>query len=564
MDTGPARDPMEDSAALTEIARFGALLRGFDVGDTEAETLARITALEELKATVVSVQAEEAVAFETLRVERDRANRVPARDCGVRAGDEVGLAKKVSPGSGRKFLSTSRTVVTGMPNTFKALAAGEISEDKARIMVEETAVLGDADRRRVDTRMKRSLGPAGVRSLRAEARALSAEMDAEAAAMRAAKAAANRRVSLTPIEDGMGRISAILPLPQAVAAFESLRDGAETITAGGGADGRGRQQVMADLFVERLSGQAEAAAVPAEIHLLVEAESLFSDGMVPAWLPGFGPLPAKTAREFVSANEAQMFINRIFTRPEDGQLVGMEARGREFTGRLRQMLVFRDDVCRTPWCDAPIRHADHAESYADGGQTSWENGSGLCAACNYAKEHPGWLHEATAEGLKVTTPSGRTYEVTTPALVRRMRFPRAEAVPRSGNSPPDEADWRLAFSRFLEPEKPGGNGAEGEPVPADGTDPPEPADDADPREVDVGLPFLPITSAEAEKLAGVSGEWWSIDPPAEFAERLPRRHCTRAERDARRRTVIRQMRSEPVRSDSQIERQLVAQIIDRG
>lgn len=551
MDTDPVGDPREDSAALTEIARFAARLRALEVGDTEAETLARITALEELKATVASAQAEEAVAFEALRIDRDRANRVPERECGVRAGDEVGLAKKVSPGSGRKFLSTARTVVTGMPNTFKALSAGQISEDKARIMVEETAVLDDACRRRVDTRMKRSLGPAGLRSLRAEARALSAEMDAEAAAQRAAKAAANRRVSLTPIDDGMGRISAILPLPQAIAAFESLRGGAEATIAEGGAKGRGRPQVMADLFVERLSGQSEADAVPTEIHLLVEAESLLSDGMVPAWLPGFGPLPAKTAREFVAANEAQMFINRIFTRPEDGQLVAMEARGREFTGRLRQMVVFRDDVCRTPWCDAPIRHADHAEPYGSGGQTSWENASGLCAACNYAKEHPGWLHEATAEGLRVTTPSGRTYEATTPALVRRMRFPRAEVVPQSGKSPPDQADWRLAFSRFLEPERPGEVGTT------------ETTDDENSREVD--LPFLPITSAEAQRLAELSGEWWTIEPPAEFSEHLPPRHCTRAAKDARRRRIIRQLRTEPVcTGGSTVEEQLVAQILRGG
>jgi hypothetical protein len=547
MDTEPVRDPMEDSAALTEIARFGAVLRDLETGTTEAETLARITALEELKSTVASAQAREAVAFEALRIDRDRANRVPERECGVRAGDEVGLAKKVSPGSGRKFLSTARTVVADMPNTFKALRTGEISEDKARIMVEETAVLTDVDRRRVDTRMKRSLEPAGLRSLRAEARALSAEMDAEAAAKRAAKQVANRRVSLTPIEDGMGRISAILPLPQAVAAFESLQAGAETITAEGSAKGRGRQQVMADLFVERLSGQSEATAVPAEIHLLVEAESLFSDGMVPAWLPGYGPLPAKTAREFVAANEAHVLINRLFTSPEDGQLVGMEARGREFTGRLRQMLVFRDDRCRTPWCDAPIRHADHAEAYADGGQTTWENGSGLCAACNYAKEHPGWLHEATADGLKVTTPSGRTYEVTTPALVRRMRFPRAEAAPRSGTSPPDEADWRLAFSRFLEPEKP----SEADAVDVD--------DDA--REVE--LPFLPINSAEAEWLADLppelaTAEWGTADPPAELPEQLPPRYCTRAAQTAEWRRRNRHLRPEPAcTAGSKIEEQLV-------
>ncbi|WP_235344953.1 HNH endonuclease [Brevibacterium sp. UCMA 11754] len=79
----------------------------------------------------------------------------------------------------------------------------------------------------------------------------------------------------------------------------------------------------------------------------------------------------------------------MFTQVTDGQLVGMESRSRSFTGLLRQMVVYRDDVCRTPWCDARIKHADHAEGYASGGATSWENGSGLCAACNYAKEHRG-------------------------------------------------------------------------------------------------------------------------------------------------------------------------------
>jgi hypothetical protein len=492
MDVDTAGHPSQGPDPLTEIGGFGELLRSLEVGGTEAETLARITALEELKATIASAQAREAVAFERLRVERDRRNRVPARDCGVRAGDEVGLAKRVSPGSGRKFLSRARTVVTGLPNTFKALATGSISEDKARIMVEETAVLGDADRRRVDSRMKRSLGPAGLRSLRTEARALSAEMDAEAAAKRAAKAASNRRVSLTPLEDGMGRISAILPLPQAVAAFESLRRAAEATVAGGAANGRSRAQVLADTVVERLSGQPSASAVPAEVHLVVEAESLLSDGLVPAWLPGFGPLPAQTAREFVTANEARVLISRLFTRPEDGQLVGMEARGREFTGRLRQMLVFRDDVCRTPWCDAPIRHADHAEPHAGGGPTEWNNGSGLCAACNFAKEHPGWAHEATAEGLKVTTPSGRTYTVTTPALVRRMRYPHPECGPDAAESMTAAEDWRMMFSRLLEPER----------CDSSTSEPP---------------PF----------------ETTAADPPVELSERLPPRHCSRGPRDRR-------------------------------
>jgi len=460
MDTDVDAEP----DLLTELARFSDMLRHAEVGWTEVETLARITAFEELKATVVAAQARESVAFADLRRARDRANQIPERDCGVRSGEEIGLAKKVSPAAGRKFLTTARAVVTDMPNTLKALNSGEISEDKARIMVEETSVLEPEDRRKVDTRMRGSLGPAGLRSLRAEARALAEEMDARSAAERAEKAAANRRVTMTPIADGMGRVSAILPLPQAVAVFEGLTAAAEAVIAAGGAGGRGRRQVLADAF---------------------------ADGLVPAWLPGFGPLPAKTARNFLAATEAKVLIRRLFTRAADGQLVGMEARGRAFTGQLRQMMVFRDDVCRTPWCDAPIRHADHAAPHAAGGDTSWENGSGLCAACNYTKEHPGWKHEATAEGLRVTTPSGSIYETVTPPLMTRMRYPRTEGGARAS---PREDDWRLQLAGLLEPSRAEASRAE---------------PDESPPETEVEFPYLPLTSAEArdwEEQAAASAE----------------------------------------------------------
>ncbi|SMX75069.1 HNH endonuclease [Brevibacterium antiquum] len=503
MDTETVPEaPSGDLDLIAEIERFASMLRGEEPAATEAETLARIAAFEGLKATVVSAQSAEAVAFEALRRRRDALNQVPARECGIRSAEEIALAKKVSPGSGRKFLSTSRAIVHEMPNTFKALASGEISEDKARVMADETATLPSADRRKVDTRMKMSMGPAGLRSLRTEARALAEEMNAEAAAERATRAAANRRVTMTALDDGMGRVSAILPIQQAVAVYEGLKGAAESVSAAGGAEGRRNNQLMADTFVERMTGQSSAAAVPTEVHLVVEAETLLSDGMVPAWLPGFGPLPARTARNFIAANEAEVFIRRMFTRATDGQLVGMESRGRAFTGLLRQMVVYRDDVCRTPWCDARIRHADHADEYASGGATSWENGSGLCAACNYAKEHPGWKHEATAEGLKVTTPSGREYDDPTAPFVRRMKYPRASPATAASagtgisQSSPRDDDWRLKLSGLLEPQRPGA--------------PP----DTEYREVEI--PFCPITESEAKKYEESQRATSGQNEPPEF------------------------------------------------
>lgn len=467
MDVEPVREPMEAPDLLAEVARLSAVLRGAAPAETEDEALARITALEELTGTIVAAQSAEAVAFAELRRDRDRLNGLPVHEWALRAGDEVGLAKRVSPGSGRKFLSGARAIVTEMPETFKALSAGEISAEKARIMVDETATLASPDRRRVDTRMRESLGQSGPRSLRAEVRAMAMQVDGEDADRKAREAAKHRRVTLTTLADGMGRVSAILPLTEAVAVWTGLKETADSLIAAGDAGGRRQPQVMADTFVERLTGQESAAAVPTEVHVVIDAESLFSDGMVPAWMPGFGPLPAATARSFLAANEAEVFIRRMFTTVSEGQLVGTEARGRAFTGRLREMVIFRDDRCRTPWCDAPIKHADHARPFAEGGETSWENGSGLCASCNYAKEHPGWSHEATAEGLTVTTPSGRSYSSMTPPFVKRMRYPRpairaGDAANRgpdtggvsgtdgTGTADPPGADWRRQLAGLLE------------------------------------------------------------------------------------------------------------------
>lgn len=96
----------------------------------------------------------------------------------------------------------------------------------------------------------------------------------------------------------------------------------------------------------------------------------------------------------------------------------MDSRRREFPAALRKFLVIRDEVCRTPWCDAPIRHADHIIRDADGGSTSADNGQGLCEACNQAKEALGWDVSASRAGpaaaVTLRTPTGHSHTSTCP------------------------------------------------------------------------------------------------------------------------------------------------------
>ncbi len=125
-------------------------------------------------------------------------------------------------------------------------------------------------------------------------------------------------------------------------------------------------------------------------------------------------------------------LRRLYTHPKHGRLVAMESVAQKFPAMLAALIWKRDQVCRTLWCDAPIRNTDHAERLADGGDTSYLNGNGECEACNQAKEAVGWRVRARPgpTGLQdpdiphtidTVTPTGHVYESVAPqvGVVRR-------------------------------------------------------------------------------------------------------------------------------------------------
>ena len=150
----------------------------------------------------------------------------------------------------------------------------------------------------------------------------------------------------------------------------------------------------------------------------------------PARVPGHGPLTAAAARAWVrSAQDGSVWLRRLYSCPDGRDLVAMDSRRRVFTGLLRRMLVLRDDVCTTPWCESPIVHADHATPVRRGGITDFRTGNGRCARCNQVKEAPGWAVSVAEPGLpqpsggetrphelRMTTPTGRTYSSQVPPI----------------------------------------------------------------------------------------------------------------------------------------------------
>ncbi|MBT2555989.1 HNH endonuclease, partial [Arthrobacter sp. ISL-5] len=146
---------------------------------------------------------------------------------------------------------------------------------------------------------------------------------------------------------------------------------------------------------------------------------------------GAGTAAAKAAHfaDAARGNAAlDVWLRRLYTAPGTGELTAMDSRARFFPPGLRRFIQVRDHTCRTPYCDAPIRHHDHIVPWHRGGTTSHGNGAGLCEACNHTKEAPGWRAEPRPgpgdprpgdagrrrHTLDIQTPTGHSYRSTAP------------------------------------------------------------------------------------------------------------------------------------------------------
>jgi hypothetical protein len=179
---------------------------------------------------------------------------------------------------------------------------------------------------------------------------------------------------------------------------------------------------MADTLVERVTGQANAADVNAELQIVMPLDALLdANDHSAAELDGYGPLPADLARDLLVTSKGRLWWRRLYAAPVGGPLVGGDPHRRHFEGHLRKLILWRDRQCRDPYCDAPIRHIDHIQRYADNGRTIYPNGRGECERGNYAREMPGWKVEQLSSGLdgqphtiKITTPTGHSYRSRAP------------------------------------------------------------------------------------------------------------------------------------------------------
>ncbi|WP_231745538.1 HNH endonuclease signature motif containing protein [Arthrobacter sp. EpRS71] len=490
------------SRVLVPVAPANVLLAA-PSSTVSSDLMEQLRVLEEMKSAITALQARVAVAFDLAQRAEQAEAGVPASERGQGVGAQVALARRESPNRGSRLLGLAKALVVEMPHTLAALQSGQLNEWRATLLVKETACLSVEDRAAVDEELAADAGTfegKGDRAIVAAVKAAAYRRDPRSVAGRAARAAAERTVSLRPAPDTMTYLTALLPVAQGVAVYAALSraaDSARSIggTGSGGASGSGdvsgsgavatRGQVMADTLVDRITGTPGGFS-GINLDVVMTDRTLFQGDSEPARLKGYGIVPAEWGRKLLGLGQAansrppansgqansgradagrvntglantdsgpanpshlqtaqepskagqeapeaadpefDVWLRRLYTAPGTGELLGTDSKARLFTGRLRRFIETRDDTCRAPYCDAPIRHIDHVVPWRAGGETSLANGVGLCEACNHTKEHPGWttrtLHGGTHAGahgvhtLEITTPTGHTYLSKAPPL----------------------------------------------------------------------------------------------------------------------------------------------------
>ncbi|MFH5226994.1 HNH endonuclease [Antrihabitans spumae] len=425
-DTGE----IEETSSNTEVAwllqtagQIAKIRR--DLTDTTRADV--ITALEVVKSASAATQAVATADLHTSRRAERAAKGLPKRQWDIGVASEIGLARRDSANKGGRHLGFARVLVDEMPNTLARLACGDLSEWRATVIVRDTFGLSREDRALVDREL--CSDPATLRGksdsqVSATARAAVVRIDAEALVRRASKAVGDRRVTSRPAPDTMAYLSALLPVKQAVCVHATLmRDSAAILGAG---DERTKSQIMADLLVERVTGLSTATAVPVTVNVVLSDEALLGTGSEPAEVEGYGPVPTDLVIRWLHDDDAKNELRRLYANPETGALTAMESKSRGFPTGILRMTKFRDKICRTPWCGAPIRHGDHVRSVANGGDTTFDNSAGLCEACNYAKEADGWTttpdknQSGELHSYRITTPTGHHFRSTAPALPKPL------------------------------------------------------------------------------------------------------------------------------------------------
>jgi len=251
----------------------GILERMFDLDELvavdpladEAGLIERIAWLERVKSAAAAGQARAAATLDEKRRCDEAAAGVPKAKQGRGVASEVALARQDSAARGGRHLGFGQGLGARDAPYFGRAGARCLSEWRATLITRESACLSVEDRRVLDAELctdVSKLEGMGDARITAAAKEIAARLDAHSVVDRAAKAEADRTVTIRPAPDCMTYVTALLPVAQGVGVYAALKRAADTTV-----DDRSRGQVMAAALVERVTGRPAEQPEPVALSL---------------------------------------------------------------------------------------------------------------------------------------------------------------------------------------------------------------------------------------------------------------------------------------------------------
>ncbi len=269
---------LDDLRGLTAALVEGRVDPGGQDRAADTQRVETIAVMEQLKSALCAVQADLTVGLDASVRAQHAAEGVPAVRRGRGVAAQVALARQESPHRGQVLLGFAKDLATDLPQTAAALRDGTLNEFRAMLIARESGCLDHAQRARLDedlcgpgTDGTRTVEGLGTGSLVGLVRRRVATIDPAAVVRRNRRAETERHVSIRPAPDTMAYLTGLLPMVQAIAAHVALSKEADRLRSEG--DPRSRGQLMADLLVQRLTGQTVAASVPVTVDVVISDTS---------------------------------------------------------------------------------------------------------------------------------------------------------------------------------------------------------------------------------------------------------------------------------------------------
>ncbi|MDQ2839198.1 MAG: HNH endonuclease [Actinomycetota bacterium] len=331
--------------------------------------------------------------------------------------EEIGAALRLSGGVARSKLANAERLCTQLPETFRALSAGQLSPAQATAISEASFELDDELLPAFENRVLQRADEQSLTQLKRSAKRALLALDPSTAEEKRQRAVAAREVRIAPADQGMAWLLALLPAADAATIYARL-DGAARMAPKD--DPRTLPQLRADALVNGvltgIRGQlpVEQGRQPG-VNVTVALTTLVGADEQPGWLDGFGPISAGYAREI--AHDPTGTWRRLVTDPVNGELLDYSTAKYRPPKHLAEHVIARDGECTFPFCTHSARRADldHIVPYPQG-STSAANLQPLHRRHHNAKTEAGWRAErdGAAGTTRWTSPQGRNYTTRPP------------------------------------------------------------------------------------------------------------------------------------------------------